>query len=257
MYVTSKLFQASSVIHGFSNRYGGFSLPPYHGLNFGMESGDSPAAVEANFTLLATRLGCRVENLVCAKQRHTDNVLVIDGKKDLIAASTEIADALVTSIPGVFLAVRTADCLPILIVDPETRTVAAVHAGWRGCLKRIIAKTVNTLLERGSDGSDLIAAIGPCIDPMRLRLAGESKNEIEQKIAPSTSLHYDSSDRQALYFDLKTAAFNQLVGSGVSQKNIEILDGYTYSMPGRYFSYRRDANSSARHLNFVGWPERI
>ena len=228
MYVTSKLFQSLGVVHGFTTRLGGLSLPPFATLNLGLAVGDDPAAVESNLTLLAARIGCQPDQIVFAKQRHTDTIITVNKKNDIQIARTTIADALICALPGCVVAVRTADCLPVLVIDSANRIAAAVHMGWRGCVKRILEKTVDALLERGSSATDLAVAIGPCISSAELRLAGTAKTTLEKAKLAKSSLSYKSTDRTAIYLDLKKAAFNQAVGRGVAKNKVEILDGCTF-----------------------------
>ncbi|MFQ5927676.1 MAG: polyphenol oxidase family protein, partial [Terriglobia bacterium] len=107
--------------------------------------------------------------LVTLRQRHSDIVQVVDGRwrgvrREPDGAVKLTGDALITTEPGLLLAVQVADCLPILLVDPVRRVVAAVHAGWRGTLARIVEKTVGRMQMRfGSEPRRLVAAIGPGI----------------------------------------------------------------------------------------------
>ena len=136
VYLTADGFEAAGgVAHGFSTRLGGVSEGIYATLNLGMNRGDAPDRVRENYRRFCAAIGADMGNIVCASQVHGDTVRTVTAA-DLGIGLDEPepwqADGLVTDIPGVTLAVYSADCLPILLYDPVRRVVGAVHAGWRG-----------------------------------------------------------------------------------------------------------------------------
>lgn len=155
--------------HGFSTRGGGASrLENPHArakgaesvLNLGFGEWDERGRVEENRRRFQTALGAEGMRLVALSQIHSDIIHTVD------AAPSQIlqGDALITATPGLLIAVQTADCIPILLADPEHRVVAAIHAGWRGTLKRIAEKTVGRMrMLFGSRPEKIIAAVGPGI----------------------------------------------------------------------------------------------
>ena len=135
VYLTADGFEAAGgVAHGFSTRLGGVSEGIYATLNLGMNRGDAPDRVRENYRRFCAAIGADMGNIVCASQVHGDTVRTVTAA-DLGIGLDEPepwqADGLVTDIPGVTLAVYSADCLPILLYDPVRRVVGAVHAGWR------------------------------------------------------------------------------------------------------------------------------
>ncbi|HXW16849.1 MAG TPA: laccase domain-containing protein, partial [Candidatus Acidoferrales bacterium] len=138
------------LVHGFSTRSGGLStLPPAPGshklaggvLNLGFAEWDQRARVEENRRRFMKAFGAAHFQMVALRQFHSDVIYVVDA-----APATPLrGDAMVTRVPGLLLAVQTADCIPILLADPHARAVAAIHAGWRGTLKRIAEKTVGRM----------------------------------------------------------------------------------------------------------------
>ena len=154
--ITSKLLE---VPHGFPTREGGVSTGAWASLNAGSAVGDAPAAVELNLQLLAT--AARVERalLFGVKQVHGDTVV------EAPVGEQQEADAIWSGREGDAVGVKTADCVPLLLVDPRGRRVAAAHAGWTGTLSEIAARTVEALIRAGSKPGDLRAAIGPSIGP--------------------------------------------------------------------------------------------
>src|SRR5258707_110629 len=156
-----ELAKLSWLVHGFSARVGGVSkLDGKRVLNLGFTEWDKRENVKENRRRLQAAVGAQDLKLVSLLQFHSDGVVHLE------TAPTEPArgDASVTKRAGLLLAVQTADCVPILLVDPKNRAVAAVHAGWRGTLARIVEKTIGRMqMQFGSKAEDLLAAIGPAI----------------------------------------------------------------------------------------------
>src|SRR5512138_221324 len=145
--------------HGFSTRRGGRSVQPFDSFNLGGGVGDASGSVDANWGLLRKVTGLGFARV---RQVHGDRVVVMRAASE----PADEADAIVSVVPGVAACVAVADCVPILIGDPRSGAVAAVHAGWRGTLARTAARAVEALaLEVGANPADLLAAVGPAIGP--------------------------------------------------------------------------------------------
>ena len=155
-----------SAPHCFTTRLGGVSSGYLASLNLGMNRGDSPENVTENYRILCAELGCDTKSLVLTHQVHTDIVRTVT-KADhagLDHRSYPECDALITKDPGTALVIFTADCTPILLFDPETGAVGAVHAGWRGTAAGIAGKTALAMADNfGCDPKIIRAAIGPNI----------------------------------------------------------------------------------------------
>ncbi len=157
--------------HAFSTRKGGASAPPYHSLNLGLSVGDDPAAVRENRRRYFSALGLDPSRLVRVRQVHGSDVLVVDqtlaGRERfprLLLDGDDSYDAMVTDIPHLNLAISTADCLPIFLVDRRRPAVGAVHAGWRSSVKGIARHALRKMREAyGTDPSECYAAVGPGI----------------------------------------------------------------------------------------------
>ena len=149
------------LVHGFSTRRGGRS--ELHGarvLNLGFTQWDNRAQVEANRRLLKSSLDAEEIALVTLRQIHSDVIHLVEN----VSAQALCGDSVVTNRLGLLLTVQTADCVPILLVDTKNRAAAAVHAGWRGTLKRIAAKTLGRMrMAYGTRPQNVIAALGPAI----------------------------------------------------------------------------------------------
>lgn len=160
-----------AVRHAFSTRKGGASAPPYHTLNLGFSVGDDPAAVRENRRRYFGALGLDPSRVVRVRQVHGSDVLVVDealaGRERfprLLLDGDDAYDAMVTDIPDIALAISTADCLPIFLVDPQRPAVGAVHAGWRSSVQGIVEHTLRQMQDAyGTDPSACYVAIGPGI----------------------------------------------------------------------------------------------
>src|SRR5579862_130379 len=143
------------IMHGFSTRVGGASkLGNKSALNLGFTEWDKRESVEENREEFSAALGANDMTLIALKQIHSDVIHRVDDAP----AEPLRGDALVTNTPGLLLSVQTADCVPILLADKRGRTIAAVHAGWRGTLARILAKTVGRMqMEFGTKPSEIFA----------------------------------------------------------------------------------------------------
>ncbi|MDH4196454.1 MAG: peptidoglycan editing factor PgeF [Candidatus Aminicenantes bacterium] len=185
---------------------------------------------------------------IIMNQVHSDVIHRLES-----APRTKLAgDGLVTDVPGLLLVVRTADCLPVLLVDETRRLVGAVHCGWRGTLERILDRAVETLqVHFGSRPSDLWAAFGPCIGPDCYEVGPEVREEF---LAAGFSASLFRPARGAAgksLFDLGRANAEMLRASGLRGGRILTFDACTHCAPG-FLSYRRDRDKEGRMVNFIG-----
>ena len=162
---------------------------------------------------------------------------------------TPEGDAAVARGPRLLLGIETADCLPILIVDPRRLTVAAVHAGWRGTARGVAARTVEALVAGGSDPEDLRAALGPCIGPC----CYEVGEELREAFGPAGAAFLRPGPRGRPHLDLRAASLEQLVAAGLRPARIHHVGDCTACRADLYYSYRRDGPGVGRMINFVGW----
>jgi YfiH family protein len=147
-------------------------------------------------------------------------------------------DALVSRTPGVAVSVRTADCFPILLADPETRAVAAVHAGWRGTAAGVVRTSLERMrTEFGTDPKNIFAAIGPGI--------GACCYEVGIDVARQFGL------QRAGHLDLAVGNRDQLIGAGLKAERIERVGGCTFCNPAQFFSWRRDHDRAGRMISFI------
>ena len=227
-----------SAPHGFTTRLGGVSTGVHESLNIAWGNGDSMENVEKNIHILAQAMGFAPENLVCTRQTHTNRVRVV-GKEDHVSLCHRDypeCDGLVTNVPGTALMVYTADCTPILLHDPVTGAVGAVHAGWRGTVGAIAAVAVKTMAERfGSDPAHTRAAIGPNIAQCHF----ETDADVPQAVLAAfgeEAREYIRKQGAKYYVNLKEINALALRRAGV--RRIDISQVCTYCESRRYWSHR-------------------
>ena len=164
-------------------------------------------------------------------------------------AESPEADASVTKTVGALLAIETADCLPLLIVDPSRRSVAAAHAGWRGSAARVAQEAVRALVKEGSDPRRLVAALGPAIGPC----CYEVGPDVEAAFGPSGSKFFVPGPRDRKHLDVVAANRGQLEEAGLVSANIDSLGLCTRCREDLFFSYRRDGADAGRMISVVGF----
>ena len=163
LLLKSVLLEREGFRHGFSTRLGGVSEAPFATLNLARAVGDDLGLVEENYRRFALALDIAPHKLFETSQVHGATVSVVGPDDDVILRRNVEADALVTEAVGIAVGVRVADCVPILLADPRTGAVAAVHAGWRGCTGRVVDRAIDALV--GADGE--ASRLGPRCRPRR------------------------------------------------------------------------------------------
>ncbi len=225
--------------HCFTTRLGGVSTGIFASLNLNFSRGDEPANVVENYRRIGAVLGFTPDDVVNARQTHSDIVVRVGkenrGKLAVAGASPE-CDALITNEPGMALFASTADCTPILLWDSATGAVGAVHAGWRGTASAIAAKAVAAMTrEFGTKPEDIRAAIGPNIGFCHFETDADVPNamlaafgeEISEFIRPVGDKYY---------VNLKEINALALRRAGV--RYIEISQDCTMCQPQRFWSHR-------------------
>jgi len=161
-------------------------------------------------------------------------------------------DAMITDIPELLLIIKTADCLPVLIVDEPRKIIAAVHCGWRGTSKRVIQKAIQGMVDRYKcRPSSLIVALGPCIGSECYEVGEDVFQSFKKEGLSTEFFRAQPSKKKKHLFDLKGENVSQMLSFGIEKKNIYCADGCTHcdeSFP----SYRRDRDKAGRMLSFIG-----
>jgi YfiH family protein len=254
---------AHGFLHGSSTRHGpaGVSGPPFATLNLGslgaetLAVRDDPANLLENQRRFAAAVGYRPERLFTVSQVHgrTARILGAHEQSDPQRVRSDRADALVCAANpqggALAIGIRTADCVPILLADPETRAVAAVHGGWRGLVAGVLSESVRGLCEvSGAAAERLIAVIFPHIGGCCFEVGEEVALQL-QAAGPAVVLREAS--RPKPHVVLERVAHAQLLAAGVSAARIEHVPGCTSCDADRFFSYRRDGQASGRHMTVI------
>lgn len=177
------------------------------------------------------------------RQVHSRHVVVVRGEGGALGEG----DALVTSQAGILLTIRTADCVPVLLVDPVSAAVAAVHAGWRGIVAGILPRAVEVMeAEFGTRPDALLAAIGPCIRQESYEVGPEVAEQFQSLFPERGDL------RGRARVDLAGSCARQLVRAGVREQVISDCGRCTYRDSALFHSYRRDREAAGRMTAFVG-----
>ncbi|NEW83431.1 MAG: peptidoglycan editing factor PgeF [Mariniphaga sp.] len=242
------LGQFPELFHFSTTRVGGCSINNYSSLNLGFNSGDLHENVIGNRIRLCAALPISPDQLVFPKQTHTTTVKTIttgffDMNKEAQKQFINETDAVITNLQGVCVAVKTADCVPVLLFDSKRKVVAAIHAGWRGTVQNIVFLTIQKMIkEFGIDPADLIAGIGPSISPEVYEVGEEVWKQFAPEFCKTT--HPSKADKRLL--DLWSANYHQLIKAGVPSGQIEVARICTYSNPDQFFSARRDGLKTGR-----------
>ncbi len=297
--LTANIFDSLPwMAHGFSTRNGGpskivgktarknatrINVPA--ALNLGFTEWDSRETVARNrAAFLRAVLGKKPtpqsaphaetgESLVTLRQIHSDVVRVFPSP----AATAPQADAAISSHAGLFLGIQTADCVPILLADPRRHVVAAVHAGWRGTLARIVVKTLGRMrLEFGTNPEDVLAALGPAIGPCCYEVGPEVTQAFLGQFAHAAEWFEGPFERlssgeepnplpwltmmppghelppERVRLDLRSANRRQLVDAGMRPRNIAVSALCTSCRTDLFFSYRKEGPATGRMMSVVG-----
>jgi polyphenol oxidase len=252
------------LLHGFSTTPGGISeLNGQPALNLGFTGWDTRDNVLENRRRFQSALGAHDLPLITLKQLHSDVIHLFDSAP----SDPWRGDAAITKRSGLLLAVQTADCVPILLVDPKKRAVAAIHAGWRGTLARIVTKTIGAMqMHFATNPRDLLATIGPSIGPCCYEVGTEIAAKFLSQFpdAPSYFDEFRTGDEpnpiqwlnmappghqpppKNVLLDLRKANQSQLLAAGLGCQNIHIVDLCTACRPDLLFSYRKQGSHTGR-----------
>jgi purine-nucleoside/S-methyl-5'-thioadenosine phosphorylase / adenosine deaminase len=274
---TDSLTRIPWLVHGFSTRVGGFSN--FYGgnsLNLGFTRRDSRRAVEGNRAEFLRKLGARSGQkawpLITLRQIHSDLIHCVTEPLEQPLAG----DGLLTATARLVLAIQTADCLAVILVDSKRRAVGVFHAGWRGTLKRIVEKGVGEMRRCfGTRPRDLKAAIGPGIHKCCYEVGPEVRAQFESQFDYASELFSEVKESDAIrekypllfltarapghselpkkiFLDLVEANRRQLVAAGVPPRNISRSPLCTSCRTDLLFSYRRENGKTGRLMGVVG-----
>lgn len=230
-YVTSPLLSGvPGIAHGFFGRRGGVSTGDYDSLNSGEGSADSPRNVAENRARISGAVGARW--MLSCYQVHSPDVVRVTGPW----TERPKADAMVTDRPELGLCVLSADCTPVLFMDPEARVIGAAHAGWKGAVGGVLLRTLEAMETLGAQRGRIQAVIGPTIGQASYEVGPEFRDTFLAADAASADL-FVAGKGDRLHFDLPGFCLRQLTGAGVGAAANLALD--TSALEEIYFSNRR------------------
>ncbi|MCY4445731.1 MAG: peptidoglycan editing factor PgeF, partial [Rhodobacteraceae bacterium] len=183
--------------------------------------------------------------IIFMKQVHSNHVQLVQTRP----VKPLEADGMVTDKPGLVLGILTADCQPIILTDPVTKIVAAVHAGWKGTLNGIIHTTLSIMISLGAAKENIRGAIGPAISQDHYEFGGDLREKFIQRY-PYANQYFRPTQSDRFYFDLTGITLNIFAEAGIHK--IERLDLCTYANEGLFFSYRRSCHHHENQFGLNG-----
>lgn len=250
-YSCAALEQIPGLVHGFSTRSGGVSLAPENALNLGYTPWDVPAHVQENRRRFLSALNLLPEHLATVAQVHSAEFHIIQGPAYQWNPRTR-GDALVTVMENVAVAVQVADCFPVLIADPRSGVIAAVHAGWRGTAARILEHTLEGMHgDLGIDLADVIVAIGPGIRSCCLEVGVEVQSAFAAEFSRAHLCSQHPAHQGKYLLDLPLALNIQLSEAGIPSGNVHDLGLCTRCHPDQFFSYRAEGSRTGRMMAVI------
>lgn len=267
--------------HGFSTRRGGVSRAycaegAAGELNLGFTAADDRQAVEQNRRLLAQAVTGRAETPISVLRQFHSNLVLAAEKVDGSRERPRKADGVISAVPGLLVAIQTADCIPVLVADRKQRVVAAFHAGWRGTVKRIVELGVGRMrLQFGCKPENLVAAIGPGVGQCCYAVGEEVLSEFESQFSYAQKLFREVFDSDPvrtrypmlfltqrapghspigpqLHLDLIEANRRQLLDAGVRAAAISTTGGCTSCHTELFFSHRASQGHAGRMMSIIG-----
>jgi len=234
MFFSKKLQKFENLKHCFFSRKNGFSKGHYASLNCGLGSGDKKENVLKNLNLVSQTIGCKDELLITLNQTHSNKVVYFENETSI--KNKLPGDAIVTKIKNVGIGILTADCVPILLYDPQKKIIGCIHSGWRGALNGVIRNTIKKFKELDSNIDNLFVVVGPCIRKENY----EVKIDFYEKFINQNS-KYEKFFKKIVdnkyIFDLRDFINNKI--SDLNIINIENIEMDTFAARETFYSYRR------------------
>ena len=246
-----------SIEHFFTTRNGGVSNGEFSTFNLGNFSDDNPIDIYENREILSRMWYMDIVDFIVPHQTHSSNVMVIDEDFQSLAPSDKIdalygIDATITHLKNIFLCATTADCVPILLYDTKKDVIAAIHAGWKGIVDKIIDNTLYKMIESyQTDPSDIIATIGPSISMKHYEIGADVVAKFEDAEIELKDASFFNENTSKLHINLKQIAHDKLFKLGVPAKQIDTTDLCTYDSAELFFSARRQSIHCGRMLSGI------
>ena len=248
-FLVCEPLERAGFVNAFSTRLGGVSALPQNALNLAYFKGDQNQSVAENRRRFNEAIGAEGAQIITARQTHSTERVLIESPDEARGPQPE-CDAMITRLAGVLLAVQTADCLPVLIGDTKTGTMAAIHAGWRGTAGRITERTIaDMMLLHGVNIRDCIAALGPAACASCYEVGDDVIERYKKEFGYWRQLLVNFKENGKAHLDIRAANVQQLRFCGFTEDRIHVTDYCTMHHNDLFFSYRKEGK---RQLSGVG-----
>jgi len=241
IFDTAGVLSVDGVRHAFTTRHGGVSPAPFDSLNFASNRGDSEENLLENYRRLGAAVGFDASRGVGCRQIHSDLVRIAreeDAGKLRWDERPYDADALITNVPNLPLFAYGTDCCTITVYDPTSRSIAAIHAGWRGTVNGIVLKALVSMMSiYGADPYTTRAAIGPAIGKCCFETDGDVAEAFRALLDPAVDEHIERRGNK-YHIDLKAINRLWLLRGGLDPSRIDVHPDCTMCRPDRYWSHR-------------------
>jgi hypothetical protein len=247
----------SELFHGITTRAGGVSTEPYSSLNLGGNTGDTEANIEENYRRVSMAMGFDLQAVISSHQVHGTEIAVLEkalprSKPFPAAHALDGYDGFITALPHTPLMVRVADCVPVILYEPDRRVLAVIHAGWKGTVGGIAAKAVRIMDHQyACDIRNIRAGIGPSIGPCCYEVR-QDVADCFQKAAGNYRFLMASGPDSIYSLDLQEANRMQLIAAGLAPENIELSWLCTACNLNLFFSHRGEKGKTGRFALIAG-----
>ncbi|MHB1356319.1 MAG: peptidoglycan editing factor PgeF [Anaerolineae bacterium] len=243
------LFDHPSLVQAVFTRLGGASSAPFDTLNIGRTVGDDPNAVDHNQSLVYNVLGVQANQTVMAHQVHGVRVSRVNSGAG--GSVVDDTDAMVTNSPGIALQMRYADCVPVVLWDPEHNAIGLVHAGWQGTLMQVTKAAVERMVTEYNTQPDVLrAGIGPAIGPCCFEVGPEVVAKVQSSLPDASRVLSRQTQNGHAHFDLWAANKRQLEHCGV--REIEMAERCTCCHQEEFYSHRGSGGRTGRFAVIIG-----
>lgn len=228
--------------HCFTTRWGGVSEGYLDSLNLGENRGDKEENVRENYRIVLEALGIPEQNLCFTKQVHKNEVRVVtdEDRRELFTPFAYEADGIVSNVKGLPLICFTADCVPVLLCDPDAGVAGAIHCGWRSTVADILSVAIEKMTQLGAKAENIRAAIGPGIDMCCYETDSEVPEAVEKLLGEDFSgTFFAVGDTGKYMVDLKETDRRRLIQLGLKSENISVSDECTSCNSDKYWSHRQ------------------
>ncbi|MDC1280359.1 peptidoglycan editing factor PgeF [Pelagibacteraceae bacterium] len=230
---------------------GGNSTGIYKSLNCGLDSSDNKKNILKNLTFVQKKINSTSNKILLLNQIHSNKFYFIDKKLRINNNNKFEGDALVTNRSNTPIGILTADCAPILLFDQKNKTIAAIHAGWKGAYKGIVKKVIEFMIKKGSSAKNITAVVGPCIAIKNYEVQQDFVKKFIKKDLKSKLFFKKIGNKN--YFSLNKYISYQLNSLGI--KKIEVINKDTFNKKNNFFSARRskihNSNDYGRNISVI------